>query len=141
MTVIDDYGHHPTEIHAVLQAARQVTAGRIAILFQPHRYSRTQALFEEFETAFIDTDLLYIMDVYPASEKPIEGVTGKALCDGIKLRGHKTVRYLPDTESIPSQICDDLEPGDMLITLGAGDVTAMGPVILKELERREGTAE
>ncbi len=141
VTVIDDYGHHPTEIHAVLQAARQVTAGRIAILFQPHRYSRTQALFEEFETAFLDTDLLYIMDVYPASEKPIEGVTGKALCDGIKLRGHKTVRYLSDTESIPSQICDDLEPGDMLITLGAGDVTTMGPVILKELERREGTAE
>lgn len=139
ISIIDDYGHHPTEIRAVLQAARQVTSGRIAILFQPHRYTRTKALFEDFETAFLDTDLLYITEVYPASEKPIEGVTGKALRDGIKRRGHKTVRYLPDAELIPSQICDDLEPGDMLITLGAGDVTHMGPRILEELARREGT--
>lgn len=138
VSVIDDYGHHPTEIRAVLQAARQITSGRIAILFQPHRYTRTKALFEDFETAFLDTDLLYIMEVYPASEKPIEGVTGQALCEGIKRRGHKTVRCLPDAAAIPEQICRDLQPGDMLITLGAGDVTNMGPLILKELQRKEG---
>ena len=137
VTVIDDYGHHPTEIRAVLDAARQIAQERIAVLFQPHRYTRTKALFEEFLTAFLDADLLYLMDIYPASEPPINGVTGRALYEGIRSRGHKTVRFLPDRESLPAQVCHDLRPGDMLITLGAGDVTRLGPRILEELRRRE----
>lgn len=137
VTVIDDYGHHPTEIRAVLQAARQIAPSRIAVLFQPHRYSRTEGLFDEFLTCFNDADLLYVMDIYAASEKPIEGVTGSALCRGIHERGHKAVRFLPDRESIPGEVAADLQPGDMLITLGAGDVTRFGPEILLELQKRE----
>jgi UDP-N-acetylmuramate--alanine ligase len=137
VTVIDDYGHHPAEIRAVLQAARQIASRRIAILFQPHRYTRTKALFESFLTCFHDADLLYIMDIYPASEPPIEGVSGRALSDGIRSRGHKTVRFLGDREGIPGEVAGDLEPGDMLITLGAGDVTRMGPEILNELRKKE----
>ncbi len=137
VTVIDDYGHHPAEIRAVLQAARQIAGRRIAILFQPHRYTRTKALFESFLTCFHDADLLYIMDIYPASEPPIEGVSGRALSDGIRSRGHKTVRFLADKEAIPGEVARDLEPGDMLITLGAGDVTRMGPEILNELRKKE----
>jgi UDP-N-acetylmuramate--alanine ligase len=137
VTVIDDYGHHPAEIRAVLQAARQIAGRRIAILFQPHRYTRTKALFESFLTCFHDADLLYIMDIYPASEPPIEGVSGRALSDGIRSRGHKTVRFLGDREGIPVEVAGDLEPGDMLITLGAGDVTRMGPEILNELRKKE----
>ncbi len=137
VTVIDDYGHHPTEIRAVLQAARQVAAQRIAVLFQPHRYTRTKALFDEFLSALLDADLLYLMEIYPASERPIEGVTGKVLYEGIRSRGHKSVRFFPDRDSIPREICRDLEPGDMVITLGAGDVTQLGPRILEELQKKE----
>jgi UDP-N-acetylmuramate--alanine ligase len=141
VTVIDDYGHHPAEISAVLQAARQIAGRRIAILFQPHRYTRTKALFESFLTCFHDADLLYIMDIYPASEAPIEGVSGRALSEGIRSRGHKTVRFLGDRESIPGEVARDLEPGDMLITLGAGDVTRLGPEILDELRKKEELGE
>lgn len=136
VTVIDDYGHHPTEIKAVLQAARQIAPSRIAVLFQPHRYTRTQGLFNEFLTCFNDADLLYVMDIYAASEQPIHGVTGEALYRGIHSRGHKTVRFLPDKQSIPKEVAADLQPGDMLITLGAGDVTRIGPEILRELEKK-----
>lgn len=135
--VIDDYGHHPTEIEAVLDAAGQIATGRIAVLFQPHRYSRTQALYEEFLQCFLRADLLYVMDIYPAGEKPIEGVTGRGLYEGIRLRGHKAVTYVPNRSEIPARICADLKPGDMLITLGAGDVTTMGAPILEELKKKE----
>lgn len=137
VTVIDDYGHHPTEIRAVLQAARQVAQGRIAVLFQPHRYTRTQALFDEFLTAFLDVDLLYVMDIYPASEKPIDGVSGWALCEGIRARGHKKARFVPDRDAIPARVAEDLGPGDMIITLGAGNVTQLGPEILEALRAKE----
>ncbi|MCA1959592.1 MAG: UDP-N-acetylmuramate--L-alanine ligase [Desulfomonile sp.] len=137
VTVIDDYGHHPTEIRAVLLAARQVSQGRIAVLFQPHRYSRTQALFDEFLTAFLDVDILYVMDIYPASEKPIDGVTGQALYEGIRARGHKKARFVPDRDAIPARVAEELEPGDMIITLGAGNVTQLGPEILKALRAKE----
>jgi UDP-N-acetylmuramate--alanine ligase len=138
VTVIDDYGHHPAEIRAVLQAAGQSATGRIAILFQPHRYTRTRALFEEFLTCFHDADLLYLMDIYAASERPIEGVSGKNLAEAIRSRGHKRVKFLEDKDAIPSQVAEDLKPGDMIITLGAGDVTALGPAILEKLREKEG---
>ncbi|MGC8660246.1 MAG: UDP-N-acetylmuramate--L-alanine ligase, partial [Desulfomonilaceae bacterium] len=98
----------------------------------------TKALFEDFLTAFHDADLLYIMDIYPASEKPIEGVSGTLLCDAIKARGHKKVRFLGDKSTIAHDVAQELLPGDMLITLGAGDVTKLGPAILQELQQREG---
>ncbi|MEW6348213.1 MAG: UDP-N-acetylmuramate--L-alanine ligase [Thermodesulfobacteriota bacterium] len=137
VTVIDDYGHHPVEIRAVIQAARQVTSGRIVILFQPHRFTRTRALFEDFLTAFHDADLLFVMEIYPASEKPIEGVCGEALCDGIRSRGHKAAVFLPDRDTIPAEVARQLRPGDMIVTLGAGDVTHLGPMILEELRKKE----
>ncbi|MDQ7784653.1 MAG: UDP-N-acetylmuramate--L-alanine ligase [Desulfomonilaceae bacterium] len=137
VTVIDDYGHHPAEIRAVLQAAGQIVDRRIAVLFQPHRYTRTKALYNDFLTAFHNADLLYIMDIYPASEKPIEGITGEALCEGIRSRGHKTARFVSDRNTLPQEIAKDLMPGDMLITLGAGDVTRLGPAILEELRKKE----
>lgn len=137
VTVIDDYGHHPTEIRAVLAAAGQITRGRIAVLFQPHRYTRTKALFEEFLTSFNNADLLYLMEIYPASEKPIEGINSSALCEGLRSRGHKTARTIADRSKIADEIARDLEPGDILITLGAGDVTRMGPEILDALRRKE----
>ncbi len=137
VTLIDDYGHHPAEIKAVIQAARQIAPSRIAILFQPHRYSRTKALFDDFTTCFHDSDLLYVTDIYPASEKPIAGVTGQALAEAIYRRGHKTVKYLGDRAGIPAEVVEDLKAGDMLITLGAGDVTHLGPEILKALEEKE----
>ncbi len=137
VTVIDDYGHHPTEIKAVLQAATQIAQKRIAVLFQPHRYTRTQALFDEFLTAFNNSDLLYVMDIYPASERPIDGVSGEALCRGIKSRGHKACRYLSKTDNIAEVVAGDLQPGDILITLGAGDVTKLGPQIIDALKARE----
>jgi UDP-N-acetylmuramate--alanine ligase len=137
VSVIDDYGHHPAEIRAVLEAAKQIGPQRIAVLFQPHRYSRTKALFDEFLTAFLNADLLYIMDIYPASEPPIEGVTGKALCEGIRARGHKRVQFMPDRTTIAQEMAESLLPGDMVITLGAGDVTALGPEILEALQKKE----
>jgi UDP-N-acetylmuramate--alanine ligase len=139
VTVIDDYGHHPAEIRAVLQAAKQIAPRRIAVLFQPHRFTRTQALFEDFLTAFMDADLLYVMEIYPASEQPIPGVSGKGLVQGIRKRGHKTVKFLPEREIVAQEVAADLEPGDMLITLGAGDVTHLGPEVLAVLKRREET--
>lgn len=137
VSVVDDYGHHPAEIRAVLQAAKQVEPKRIAVLFQPHRYTRTRALFEDFMTAFLDADVLYVMDIYAASEKPIEGVSGRALAEGIKARGHNAVKFLADREAIPAEVAADLREGDLLITLGAGDVTRLGPEILEALKHRE----
>lgn len=141
VSVIDDYGHHPAEIRAVLQAAKQVEPRRIAVLFQPHRYTRTRALFDDFMTAFHDADLLYVMDIYAASEPPIEGVTGRALAEGIRARGHNAVRFLPDRGVIAEEVAADLVQGDMLITLGAGDVTRLGPEILAALKKKEQSRE
>jgi UDP-N-acetylmuramate--alanine ligase len=137
ISVIDDYGHHPTEIKAVLSAARQLSPKRIAALFQPHRYTRTKGLFDEFLTAFHDADLLYITDIYAASEKPIEGITAEALCNEIRKRGHKTARYVGSLERAIEEVCGDLAPGDMLITLGAGDITTAGPRIVERLKAGE----
>jgi UDP-N-acetylmuramate--alanine ligase len=139
VTVIDDYGHHPTEIRAVLQAARQIAPQRIVVLFQPHRYTRTKGLFEEFLTCFHGADLLYVMDIYPASEQPIEGVTGQGLSEGIHRRGHQAVRFVGQGDHVAAEVARDLEPGDMLITLGAGNVTAIGPLILDQLRKKEGS--
>ena len=134
MTVVDDYGHHPTEIMATLAAARSGWERRIITVFQPHRYSRTQALFEEFTTAFYQTDQLVVMDVYAAGEEPIQGVEAKTLAERIASHGHKDVRYLADREAILAHLLGTVRDGDLVITLGAGNVWQLGEELAKRLD-------
>jgi UDP-N-acetylmuramate--alanine ligase len=132
--VVDDYGHHPTEIKATLQAARECWPDkRIAVVFQPHRYTRTRALFEEFTTAFYQSDLLVVLPIYAAGEKKIEGVKGIALFEEIQRHGHKDVVYMDGLEAAVSHLKDILTENDILLTLGAGDVWKVGEMLLDVL--------
>ena len=138
VTVVDDYGHHPTEIAATLGAASDLPFERIVCVFQPHRYSRTQALAEEFGTAFDDADVLRVMDVFSAGEMPIPGVSGKTVVTSVRERGHVgDVAYVPNRHALIEDLCETCRPGDLLITQGAGDVTAMGPAFLQAMRERE----
>jgi UDP-N-acetylmuramate--alanine ligase len=123
VTVIDDYGHHPVEIAAVLRAARTASRGQVIAVVQPHRYSRLNDLFQEFCTCFNDADTVLVADVYAAGEKPIEGVSKNALVDGLRLRGHRRVIALPSPEALAGLIKDIARPGDMVVCLGAGTIT------------------
>lgn len=132
--VMDDYGHHPTEIKMTLQAIRNgFPDKRVIVIFQPHRFTRTRDLFDEFVTAFYDASRLYITEIYPASEEPIEGVSGELLYESIKNHGHRDVHYIPLKEDIPEIVCKDLCRGDLVISLGAGDVWRQGMRILESL--------
>jgi UDP-N-acetylmuramate--alanine ligase len=122
-TIIDDYGHHPTEIRAVLAAAREGARGRVIAVVQPHRYTRLRDLMAEFQGAFNDADIVYVAPVYPAGEEPIEGVDSEALVEGLKQRGHRAVRAVADLEDLCLALRDLAAPGDMVICLGAGDIT------------------
>jgi len=134
ITVVDDYGHHPTEIKTTLQAVKESWPDkRIILAFQPHRYSRTHALFDEFTRAFYQSDTMVVMPIYPAGEKPIKGVDSLRLCEAIKAHGHKEVICMDGMESIVTYLKDVLRPGDLLLTLGAGDVWKVGMAVLKEL--------
>ena len=140
--VIDDYGHHPTEIKATLAAAKIGSSGRrIVVLFQPHRYSRTQDLMEEFARSFNNADSLFITDIYAASEEPIEGVTAEALTEAIKRFGHKDAHYIGPLETAAPTLRDHVQPGDLVLTLGAGTVSRVSEQLLSLLgERREAKA-
>jgi UDP-N-acetylmuramate--alanine ligase len=141
VSVIDDYGHHPTEIRATLAAARQCGYRRIHVIFQPHRYTRTQALMEEFTQAFTDADTLIVLDIYAASEQPIPGITGEALAQRIKKEeSTKNARYLPSFAEAADSIASQAEEGDMILTLGAGNVSHLGPTILEKLQARQMAA-
>ncbi len=131
--VVDDYGHHPTEVKATLAAAASSMERRVVVVFQPHRYTRTQHLLEEFFTAFNQADKLIIMDIYAAGEKPIPGVSGQALYEGIKKYGHKDVTYIPDKDKVADHMTTILKKGDLMITLGAGDVWKIGEQVLEKL--------
>ncbi|OGL40900.1 MAG: UDP-N-acetylmuramate--L-alanine ligase [Candidatus Schekmanbacteria bacterium RIFCSPHIGHO2_02_FULL_38_11] len=131
VTVVDDYGHHPTEIKATLKAARENWTGRIVALFQPHRYSRTQDLLEEFFKSFYDADLLILADIYAAGEKPIDGIDSDKLREGIMAHGHKNVSHIKERKDILKHLFKVTEKGDLLITLGAGDVYKIGEAFLK----------
>ncbi len=133
--VVDDYGHHPTEVRATLAAARAASGRRVVCLFQPHRYSRTRHLFEEFCTAFNEADRVVIMDIYPAGEQPLEGVTGAALCEGIRGHGHKDAVHISDRAQAVEHLAGALQEGDLLLTLGAGDVWKLGEAVLERLRR------
>ncbi len=133
--IIDDYAHHPTEIKATLAAARSGWPGRrIVCIFQPHRYSRTMLLQEQFITAFSDADKVIITDIYAASEKPIPGITGKLIADGIK---DKEVEYIKRKEKIPEHLLKEIKEGDIILTLGAGDIYTAGKEILARLKMQD----
>jgi len=130
-TVIDDYGHHPTEIKTTLQALKECWPDRRkVVVFQPHRYTRTQALFDEFTRAFYQSDVLLVMPIYAASEKPITGIDATVLCEGIKAHGHKDVHCVSGPEEAVKRLQTLLEPEDVLLTLGAGDVWKIGEQVL-----------
>lgn len=131
VTFIDDYGHHPAEIAATLDTVRQVFPGRrVVMVFQPHRFTRTQALFGEFCHVFEPVDKLYLTEIYPASEKPIPGVSGQSLAQGIRQVSKTDVTFLPDFDAIVESLETELRPGDVLITQGAGSVTTVGPRVM-----------
>ncbi len=132
--VVDDYGHHPTEIKATLAAAKLGSAGRrIVVLFQPHRYTRTKDQMEEFARSFNNADVLFVTDIYAASEDPIEGVTSEVLTDAIKLYGHKNARYIGGLEGAAELLKGHVRAGDLVITLGAGTVYRAGDRLLELL--------
>ncbi|HOB13891.1 MAG TPA: UDP-N-acetylmuramate--L-alanine ligase [Novosphingobium sp.] len=124
VTVIDDYGHHPVEIRAVLAAAREgVGTGRVIAVVQPHRFTRLRDHMEEFQAAFNDADMVYAAPVYPAGEAPIEGVTSDLLIEGIKARGHRSAHTVAGADALAAALADAAQPGDMVVCLGAGDIT------------------
>lgn len=133
ITVVDDYGHHPTEVKATLAAARLSPYRRVHVLFQPHRFSRTKFLTEEFGTAFHQADTLFLLDIYAASEASIEGVSAQALIDKIRSHGHRAAHYAPTIEAGVTAIAAVAEPGDLIITLGAGSVSQAADKILEKL--------
>jgi UDP-N-acetylmuramate--alanine ligase len=135
VSVIDDYGHHPTEIRATLAAARHCGFRRIHAVFQPHRYTRTRDLMDEFATAFTDADSLFVLDIYAASETPIEGITGEALARQIAEKGYRAAVYMPSFADAAIAVAARAQPGDMILTLGAGSVSQLGPMILERLEK------
>lgn len=137
VTIIDDYGHHPAEIAATLQTVRQVFPGRrVIMVFQPHRFTRTRALFGEFCQVFEPVDKLFLTEIYPASEKPIPGVSGQSLAQGIRQVSKTDVCFLPDFDAIVEALGEELQPGDVLVTQGAGSVTTVGPRVLANMMER-----
>ena len=133
--VVDDYGHHPTEIRATLWAVREGwPKRRVVTVFQPHRYSRTTALFDQFLTAFRRSDVLILCDIYAASEAPLEGVSSAALAEAIRQHGQKQIHYLPEVLADPARLLPLLEPGDLVLTLGAGSVGRLGEQLLALLQ-------
>ncbi|HEX3176205.1 MAG TPA: UDP-N-acetylmuramate--L-alanine ligase [Methylomirabilota bacterium] len=135
VTVVDDYGHHPAEIRATLAAAKAGFDARVITVFQPHRFTRTRHLREEFLTAFNEADAVVVMDIYAAGEAPIPGVTAADLAEGIRAHGHRHVAYFgSDRARIIEHLRALVRPGDIVLTQGAGDVSQLGPEILKALE-------
>lgn len=133
VTVIDDYGHHPAEIRATLAALRLLRPKRLVALFQPHRYTRTRALLEEFATAFREAEVVRVLEIYAASEPPVPGLDGELVARRIREAGHPDARYAGRLPAAAESAARELRAGDVLVTLGAGDVTAAGPLILKKL--------
>ena len=134
ITVVDDYGHHPTEVNATLTAAAGLGYDRVVVVFQPHRYSRTASLADQFGHAFDRADVLYVMDVFSAGETPIPGVTGKTVASRVQAAGTvPQVNYVPSRRELVARLCRELKAGDLFITMGAGDVTAIGPQFLEAM--------
>jgi UDP-N-acetylmuramate--alanine ligase len=130
VTVVDDYGHHPTEVMATLAGARRAFGRRVVVAFQPHRYTRTHDLMKEFATSFNDADVLFVTSVYAAGEERIPGATGEALAEAIRAHGHRDVTYVDKRADLAAAVAPRLREGDIVLTLGAGDITQVGPELL-----------
>jgi UDP-N-acetylmuramate--alanine ligase len=136
--VVDDYGHHPAEVRATLAAAREAHRGRIVTVFQPHRYTRTRDCFDDFATAFNDTDLLVLTEIYAAGEEAIPGIGGEPLAEAIRAHGHRNVCFVAELDEVANTLPSQLEKGDLVLTLGAGDVSTLGPRLLEALRSQGG---
>jgi UDP-N-acetylmuramate--alanine ligase len=136
ITVVDDYGHHPTEIAAVLAAARAAKPPRVVVAFQPHRYTRTRDLMNEFGTALAGADEVVLTGIYAASEDPIPGVTVEALAAVVNKGRSTPVHVVPKLEDVASRVADIARPGDLVITLGAGSIGGLATALVDELQRR-----
>ncbi|MGC6400802.1 UDP-N-acetylmuramate--L-alanine ligase [Sphingomonas sp. FW199] len=134
--VIDDYGHHPVEIRAVLSAARESVEGRVIAVCQPHRYSRLGGLMEEFATAFNDADAVIVTPVYAAGEAPVEGVSADALAQAILNRGHRSARTVDSADALAGMLASEVGPGDLIVCLGAGDITKWAAGLAPAIERQ-----
>ena len=133
VAVVDDYGHHPTEIRATLSAARAVWSGRLVVLFQPHRYSRTRDLLDDFATAFEQADILYVTPIYSAGEESIDGVSGEILAERIRATGHPAVQWVEKRDVLLSRLVSEIRSGDTVLTLGAGDIWKVGVELMESL--------
>jgi len=138
VTVIDDYGHHPVEIRAVLAAAREGVENRVIAVVQPHRYSRLGNLMEEFQGAFNDADMVYVAPVYAAGEAPVVGVDADALVEGLKRRGHRSAATIADADALATTLAGVVQPGDMVVCLGAGDITKWAAGLAPAIEASRG---
>jgi UDP-N-acetylmuramate--alanine ligase len=141
VALVDDYGHHPAEIRATLTAARRAYNGRVIAVFQPHRYSRTQSLFEEFTRSFNDCDELLMVPIYPAGETPIPGVTADKLAEAVITHGHHNVRYFDNLNVVAETLASDLKRGDVIVSLGAGDVNKVLRLIQQQVAVRSIASE
>ncbi len=135
VTIIDDYGHHPVEIRAVLAAAREGAQGRVIAVAQPHRYTRLRDHMIDFQQAFNDADIVFISPVYAAGEAPIDGVDSDALVKGIKERGHRSVGTVFDATDLAAKLAEVVEPNDMVVCLGAGDITKWAAGLADAIEK------
>ncbi len=135
ITVVDDYGHHPAEVRATLAGARKAFGRRLVVAFQPHRYTRTHDLFEDFCSAFNDADLLFLTDIYAAGEEPIPGATSEKLAEAVRSHGHPDVTWVGKRTELVKAMSARLQPGDIVLTLGAGDITNTGPELLTSLQQ------
>jgi UDP-N-acetylmuramate--alanine ligase len=135
--VIDDYAHHPTEIRVSLEGAKAGWRRRVICLFQPHLYSRTRDFYQEFGRSFFDADVLVLTDVYPAREEPIQGVNGELIANAAREFGHKQVHYVPDKQKLPAFLMSIKQPGDIIITMGAGDIWRFGEQFIRMMKEEK----
>ena len=135
--VVDDYAHHPTEIQVTLRAAKRGLGRRIIAVFQPHLYSRTRDFCDDFGNAFFESDVLVVTDVYAAREEPIEGVSGQLVAKAARKHGHRKVIYIQDKENVATYLAAQVQPGDLVITMGAGDVYSIGEHLIRLLGKRK----
>jgi UDP-N-acetylmuramate--alanine ligase len=136
IALVDDYGHHPEEIRVTLNAARHAYSRRVITAFQPHRYTRTRALFQEFARAFDQADVVFVTDVYAAGEAPIAGITGEALAHAIEEHGHRQVAYVASREELAERLAQAASPGDVVVALGAGDINRVLSPVEEKIQRR-----
>ncbi len=134
--VIDDYGHHPAEIEATLAAAREIHRGRVVVAFQPHRYTRTRDLWDEFTRCFNDADVLVLTEIYAASEDKLPGVEASLLAEAIRDHGHRSVHFEGDLDAALERLVHEVRAGDLVVTLGAGSIASLGARLVERLSQK-----